>query len=87
MRCVVAMNERGHYLVQIYKQFPHERMASWHTLRVFVNQGDAFLFRDMLNANRTIDVDLYVKTNNNKQVVTSMRHGMNGRPKLITKTI
>lgn len=64
----------GIYHVVAYVCLPNERYAQYHTLRAFREQGDAQLFKLMVN-NRMIDGLAYVRTYKEGTVVTSMQHG------------
>lgn len=64
----------GIYHVVAYVCLPGERYACYHTLRAFREQGDAQLFKLMVN-NRMIDGYGYIRTYKAGTVVTRMEHG------------
>ena len=82
MRVVVNMCG-SRYHVQAYKQMPNDPYPQWHTLRSFVNQGDAFLFREMINSYRfeRMSIDGYIKSYRPGTVVERIDTG-NLSPKL-----
>lgn len=80
----VSVNIIGtRYHVQAYAQMPNDPYPRFHTLRAFVNQGDAFLFRDMINSYRfeRMNISSYIRSYQPGTVVESMQTG-NIAPKL-----
>lgn len=51
MRAVINFDKDiGCYTVDMYEYAPAENRSKWQTLRAFINQGDAMLFRDLINS-------------------------------------
>lgn len=87
MRATVTFNaELGCYTVDMYEYAPAENRSKWQTLRAFINQGDAMLFRDLINS-RNITHDkcvLYMRSYKRGTAVTAMTRRESGHKLTLT---
>lgn len=62
------------YAVCAFLELPTERYKTWHTVRQFRTQGDAFMFRDLIQSSVKVrqQVDGWVRTADPTKVVKCM---------------
>lgn len=77
--------QAGAYHVQAYEILPGDKYPKYHTVRAFVFQGDAMLFKDMINGGR-IDPYPYIRSYQPGTVVHRITYN-DGRPIMRTRAL